>query len=386
MQEVFGISGTLLGVLGSAYFYPYAIMQIPSGLLADSWGPRKSVSVFFLLSALGSALMGVAPNSAVAILGRIMVGLGVSTLFVSNFKILAEWFSPRQFVIMGGIFIAMGGVGALFSSVPLAWISSLIGWRMTLMSVGAASLVTALLVYGFVRNRPSDVGLAPISLSPEGEPVKKMSLPEGVKLVVVSGRFWALALWVFSTAGISFALGALWGGPYLMHVYGLSKAQASGVLSMYAFALILGSPFVGWLANQIGRKPILLGSSLIMVAVCGHFYLFTDRLSLTTIHVLYFLLQFAGAATAPAATAMGKELFPVSIAGTSVGLLNIFPFLGGGVFQVVVGAIVTRAGLKGGAYTAAGYQDMFLFYLLASSVSLVVVFFLRETLGRKEPE
>jgi sugar phosphate permease len=267
----------------------------------------------------------------------------------------------------------------------LAWVSNLIGWRMTLVTVGAASLVTALLVYGFVRNRPSDVGLATTWPAPEGGPAnKRMSLLEGVKLVVVSGRFWALALWVFSTAGISFALGALWGGPYLMHVYGLSKAQASGVLSMYAFALIIGSPFVGWLSNQIGRKPILLGNSLILIAVCGLFYLFTDGLSLTTIHILYFLLQLAGAASASVATAVGKELFPVSIAGTSVGLLNTFPFLGGGVFQVVAGAIVTRTAAGGGTYTTTGYQNMFLFYLLAAIVSLVVVFFLRETLSRRE--
>jgi MFS family permease len=128
LQEAFGASGTLLGVLGSAYFYPYAIMQLPTGLLADSWGPRKTVSAFFVLAASGSVLMGMAPNLTRAILGRILVGVGVSTLFVCNFKLLAEWFNPKQFVIMGGIFMAMGGVGALFSSAPLGWTSNLIGW------------------------------------------------------------------------------------------------------------------------------------------------------------------------------------------------------------------------------------------------------------------
>ena len=116
MQEAFGASGTLLGLLGSAYFYPYAIMQLPTGLLADSWGSRKTVSAFFVLAASGSVLMGMAPNLAMATFGRVMVGLGVSTVFVCNFKLLAEWFNPEQFVIMGGVFMVMGGVGALFSS------------------------------------------------------------------------------------------------------------------------------------------------------------------------------------------------------------------------------------------------------------------------------
>ena len=71
--------------------------------------------------------MGMAPNLVMATLGRILVGVGVSTVFVCNFKLLAEWFNPKQFVIMGGIFMAMGGVGALFSSAPLGWVSNLIG-------------------------------------------------------------------------------------------------------------------------------------------------------------------------------------------------------------------------------------------------------------------
>ena len=78
MQESFQASGTLLGVLGSAYFYPYAAMQLPVGLLVDSWGPRRTVATFFLLAAAGSVLMGLAPNLGIAVLGRLLVGVGVS--------------------------------------------------------------------------------------------------------------------------------------------------------------------------------------------------------------------------------------------------------------------------------------------------------------------
>ena len=131
MQESFGTSATLLGVLGSAYFYPYAIMQLPTGLLVDSWGPRKTVSSFFLLAAVGSVLMGTASNLTLAMVGRLLVGVGVSTLFVSNFKLLAEWFTPREFVVMGGIFMATGGLGAL--SAPRRNFSARRGQRRNLL-------------------------------------------------------------------------------------------------------------------------------------------------------------------------------------------------------------------------------------------------------------
>ena len=105
MQEFFNISGGVLGLLSSAYFYPYAVMQLPAGFLVDSWGPRKTVSFFLILAALGSIMMGLAPNMSLAFFGRMLIGIGVSTVFVSNFKLLAEWFAPRDFAVMGGIFM-----------------------------------------------------------------------------------------------------------------------------------------------------------------------------------------------------------------------------------------------------------------------------------------
>ena len=379
MQETFGLSSTLLGILGSAYFYPYAIMQLPTGLLADSWGPRKTVSGFFLLAASGSVLMGMAPTPAMAIIGRILVGIGVSTLFVCNYKILAEWFPPRQFIIMGGIFMAMGGVGALFSSAPLAWISNLIGWRMTLVAVGVLTFIMAVLVYSFVRNRPSDLGLPSIGIASTMEADRGMSLLKGIKQVVSLRHFWPIAVYAFFADGVAFALGGLWGGPFLMQVYGLSKTEAGGVLSMFAVALVVGSPVLGWTANRFGRKPVLITCSVVLIADCGLFYLFTDRLTLTLLYVLFLCFYFSGVASAPILATVVKELFPITIAGTSVGMMNLFPFFGGALFQVIVGVVMAEG--RGGFLN--GYHGMFLIYLLGAVISLVAAFFIKETLGKE---
>ena len=80
--------GGLLGILGAAYFYPYALMQLPAGLLSDSWGPRKTITVFFCIAFLGSLLLGMAATAFWAIIGRTLVGLGVAMLFVPTIKVL----------------------------------------------------------------------------------------------------------------------------------------------------------------------------------------------------------------------------------------------------------------------------------------------------------
>jgi len=380
IQSSFGISGTLLGVLSSSYFYAYAFMQMPTGLMADSWGPRKTVSSFFVLAGIGSVLMGVASNLAVAVMGRIMVGLGVSTVFVCNFKIISEWFSKRQFVMMGGVFMAMGGIGALFSGTPLAWMSTAIGWRMTLAWVGIVTLILAALVYALVRDRPSEMGLPPVS-GEQGRVEVRIGLIKGLKMVFGAARFWPVAVWAFHVIGISFAVGGLWGGPYLMEVYDLSKAAAGGVLSTFALALIVGSPLLGWLANRFGRKPVLIGCSLLMTLVCGIMGWFVDSLALTGLYILFFCIFLSGGAVGPVIAAVSKELFPVSISGTSVGAVNLFPFIGAAIFQVLIGAVLTSGSAGQAGYTPAGFRYMFLICLAGSVISLAAAFFSKETLN-----
>ena len=385
IQSSFGISGTLLGVLGSAYFYSYAIMQLPTGLMADSWGPRKTVSAFIVLAGIGSILMGVAPSLSVAIMGRILVGLGVATVFVCNFKLLSEWFNTRQFVIMGGVFMAMGGIGALVSSAPLAWVSNVLGWRMTLVAVGIVSLLMAALVYIFVRNRPSEMGLPAISVDHnQSSTAEKIGLLQGMKMVVISGRFWPVAIWSFCAIGMSFAVGGLWGGPYLMQVYGLSKAAAGGVLSTFALALILGSPTLSWLANRFGRKSVLMGCSLVLAIVCGLMSWFVYNMSLPVLYIMFFFLFFTGGSAGPVFAAVSKELFPISISGTSVGTVNLFPFIGAAFFQVIIGAVLTAGSHARGEYALVSFRYMFLICLAGALLSLAVSFPMKETLNRKQ--
>ena len=370
-------------MLGSAYFYAYAFMQLPTGLMADSWGPRKTVSAFFILAGIGSVLMGVAPNLPVAVAGRILIGIGVSTVFVCNFKLLSEWFTVRQFVIMGSAFMAMGGLGALSSSAPLAWISNAVGWRMTLIAVGIITLVMAGLVYAFVRNRPSDMGLAPVR--PDHETAQaKIGLLSGMKMVVLSGRFWPIAIWAFCVVGLSFAVGGLWGGPYLMHVYGLSKSAAGAVLSTFAVAMIFGSPLLGWSANRYGRKPVLIGCSAILIAVTGTMYWFVDTLPLAALYFLFFWFFITGGAIGPVVAAVSKELFPISISGTSVGVVNLFPFAGTTFFQILIGAVLTARSQGQGTYATAGYQIMFLICLAGAVVSLAAALLMRETFAKSD--
>ena len=382
MQAAFGVGGTLLGVLGSAYFYAYGLMQFPVGLLADSWGPRKTVSLFLVVAAAGSILTGLSLNLGWAIVGRFLVGAGVSTIFVCNFKLLTEWFTARQMSQAGGIFMAVGGLGVLMASTPLAWLSDLFGWQGTLVLVGLATLVMAGLAYLIVRDHPRDKGWPAIRTATGRAEPRPASLLGGMKGVLCSARLWPLAAWAFINVGLTFALGSMWSVPYLQEVYGMTKARAAGVQVTFALGLILGGPFLSFLANSLGRRPVLRLCSLFLALAGLVFYFFPQGLPLAILYLLFFIIYLVGIASGPVIAVYSKELFDPAIAGTSVGLVNFFPFLGGGIFQVVMGAILEAGGAGSKAAPAAAYQDLFGLIVLGSLVGLTATFFMSETLER----
>lgn len=375
--------GTLFGVLGAAYFYPYMIMQIPSGLLSDHWGPRKSISLFLLIAFVGCLVLAAAPTAGVAIGGRTLVGLGVSVFFVPALKLLAMWFLPGQFALTAGLFLAAGGVGMLVATEPLGLLNAWIGWRLSFVAVGVLTLVSAFLVWLVVRDRPGG-GLQPSDQEigrNQGEGYAGLGMLATMKAVLAEKSFWPVSIWFFCMGGIVFGFGGLWAGPYLMHVYGLDAAGAGRVLSMLAVGMILGSPSASFLSDHVfrARKPVVLFASALLVLLTGLLAFRTASIPLGALYGVCFFLSVCSNAVAGVAFTIGKELFPVEIAGTSTGVLNLFPFAGAAVCQPLLGAILEKHGKVEGAFTVAGYEQAFFVLFLCGLGALASSLFLKET-------
>ncbi len=375
--------GTLAGFMAAAYFYPYAAMQLPAGLLSDSWGPRNSITLFFGVAFFGAIILGMAHSVFWAIIGRTLVGLGVSMLFVPTMKILAEWFHAREFAFMTGILMAMGGLGSLAAATPLVWLSALIGWRFSFIVVGIFTLILAVLVRIFVRDRPADMGW-PSPSEHEQSDMPLIGLAEGVRTVLTCLSFWPVAIWFFFDCGIFFTFGGLWGGPYLMQIYGLSKSQAGQVLSMLAIGLMVGSPILSFLSTNVfrARKPVIILCSVVTLCITAVLAFYTDKIPLIGLYAICMGLGIFSSAVVVIGFTTAKELFPVQMAGTATGLVNIFPFAGGAVLQPLTGYFLERHGRVGEAFTLAGYQEAFLILFICGVVAMGASLFFKETMVR----
>ena len=383
----FQTSASVMGLLGSIYFYCYAIMQLPAGLLSDSLGPRKSVTFFLIIATAGSIIFGIAPTLKIAFLGRVMVGIGVSMVFIPTMKILSRWFHPHEFAFMTGILNAVGGMGVLAATWLLAIMTLFFGWRISFELIGCFTFIIVVLVWLIVRDRPEDKGWPTIGdLGKEkgkvSEPVRQIPLLQGVRRVISEKYFWPVAIWFFFDCGIFFGFGALWGGPYLMHVYGMSRAQTGTVLSMIAWGMIIGSPPLGFLSDKVmksRKKPFIL-CNLVLVIELGFLSIYPTGLPHILLYVLFFIFSICSSSVVIFGFTIIKELFPMEMAGTSTGMVNLFPFLGGAVFMPVLGRVLDAYPKSDtGGYSLEAYT-MLIFILLGSSVlSLICTFLTKET-------
>jgi sugar phosphate permease len=387
LMRDFKTTARALGGLGSIYFYCYAAMQFPAGLLSDSIGPRRTVMYSLLIGAAGSFLFAVSPNIEIAKLSRVLVGLGVSMVFIPTLKMVSQWFPAREFALMSGVLQAAGGLGILGATWVLGLIATWFGWRLSFHIIGVCTAITVAAVWLIVRDRPSDMGWPSIAQiegrTDEVHPVQnRIGLWQGAGRVLSEGAFWPVAVWFFFDCGIFFGFGGLWAGPYLMHTYSLNKEQAGAILSMTACAMIVGSPLLGLLSQKVlrSRKKTFILCTSMLVALLLFVNIFPARLPLAVLYAWFFLFSVSSSAIVIMAFTATKELFPVEIAGTAVGTVNFFPFFGGAVFMPLLGRVLDAyPKTAAGAYPVAGYHMILVILLLASLISLACTFVMKET-------
>ncbi|MEW6079630.1 MAG: MFS transporter [Thermodesulfobacteriota bacterium] len=381
----FHTTAGVMGLMGSIYFYCYGVMQLPAGLLADSIGPRKTVTMFLLIAAAGSVLFGMAPTIGTAFAGRVMVGFGVSMVFIPTMKILSQWYRRNEFASMAGLYNGIGGLGVLAGTWLLGVMATKIGWRLSFEAIGICTLVIVLVAWLIVRDRPADMGWPAIEeterLDASPQPARPIPLLAGMRLVLSEKRFWPVAIWFFFDCGLFFGFGGLWGGPYLMHVYGMTRAEAGAILSMIAWGMIIGSPLMGYVSDRLLRsrkKPFII-CGLCLSAEMLLLYLHPAGLPRPVLYLAFFTFSIFSSSIVIMGFTTTKELFPVSIAGTSVGAVNLFPFLGGAVYMPLMGRILDRFPSPDGGYAVEGYSLLLLVLFVSALAALGCTLLMKET-------
>ena len=389
LMRDFNINAAGLGNLSGFYFYSYVAMQIPTGIIADTWGPRRLLASGAVLAGIGAVLFAMAHGLVWAGFGRLLIGGSVAVAYVGLLKISSSWFPPRYYGMVAGIALLFGIIGAVGAGAPLRLLISIYGWRSVILVSSLITFVIGLAIWLFMRDFPHELGYAD-HMDPAGQALlsTRRSVVGGIIDVCRYPNTFFLFFIPGSLVGCTLSFAGLWGVPFLTTLYGLKTSTAGVLTSAHLVSWAVGGPFLGWFSDRIGaRKPLyIIGVS---VSLAGWLTLiFMANLPLYGLVALLLVTGFSSGCMI-ISFAFAKESVPLALAGTISGIINMGLMLGPTVLQPAIGWILDlkwQGGMVAGArvYSRAAYQAGFSLMAAWLALALVLLFFTKETHCRQQ--
>ena len=374
LMGAFSVNAGSLGTLSAFFFYAYAPMQIPVGILMDYFGARRLLTFASLVCGLGCLLFGMSSQLISAELGRFLMGIGSAFAFVGMVYICSHWFPNKKLALLVGVGNSIGMLGAVGAEGPLSFLTKGFGWRMVVNALGVVGILLAIILFVFIRGEPI-----------QKKPNKKKAsfdLFKNLKIVCSNYRTWLnafIALLFYMTTA---AFASLWGIPFLITSYGFSKELAGFIVSMIFVGWIVGGPLIGVISDRWSqRKPFLYASTLLTCAALLP-VIYISHLPIWLLFCLLFLVGFFQSGQL-LNFSLSIELNPIEAKGTSIAITNCVVALGTSIMQPLLGLLLDLSWggeLKAGVpvYTLENYRIAMVSFPLTLLLSFLLLFFLKE--------
>ena len=356
-----GIGPSELGLLTAAYFITFAAFQLPLGVLLDRFGPRKIESFLLIFAAAGAFVFSRAESVSGLVIGRALIGFGVSACLMAAFKAFVLWFRRERLPLINGIQMAAGGFGALTATTPVEAALGVTDWRGIFFILSIITLAVAAAVFFVVPEK---------KIEQHGDSIKEQI--QGIIQVFSSLTFWRIAPLTVMSQAAFLAIQGLWSGPWLRDVAGFERDMIARVLLMIAVAMVTGFILMGAAAERLSR----LGIKPIVIAVAG-MTAFMITQGLLTLEVtswsrtLWVLFGIFGT-TGIIPYAVLSQSFPLHLSGRVNTGVNLLVFIAAFSAQWGIGAIINLwPGTAAGGYAPAGYQAGFAMMLCLQVIALL---------------
>ncbi len=372
-QTHFGIDATTLSAFAVIQLVVYASMQIPVGVLLDRFGPTVMILTGGMLMMLGQVAMATVQNVDLAILARVLVGVGDACTFISVIRMLPEWFSVRHLPTLGQMTGLIGQTGQLVSVIPLAIFVDVYGWTSGFIGVAAVGLLVSILGVFVLRDGPGRGTVIERVLGRAGAVTRRSGslgqydntatlaavAPPATSMLPVIGQeqlagggaskarrpvpgllAWRnarrllslpgvrLAYWVhFVSPFSSTAFLLLWGTPFLTGGVGLSQAAAGGLLSLTVVSGMIAGLVLGPISSRFAEKRVIinLGTVVVMFLTWMLVLLTPGTPPVWLVTVLMIVIALGGPASM-IAFEVGRSHTPRSFAGFGTGPVNTAGF------------------------------------------------------------
>lgn len=358
-----GLTSADLGLLTSVYFLCFAAFQLPLGILLDRFGSRRVEGILLLFAATGAVIFALAQSLTGLLIGRALIGLGVSACLMAAFKAFASWLPKERLAFANGVQMVSGGLGALLATTPVEASLAVTDWRGVFLFLAGLTLVVAVIVFFVV----------PEQHPPAIQETLKQQL-QGLYSVIRNPLFWQIVPWAVTAQASYLSIQGLWSGPWLRDVAGMARGDVAQVLWWIAIAMTVGYFATGSLAERLNRHGIETST----VAACGLVLFMLSQLLLviapnnpTLLWISFGLLGTTGILP----YAILAQYFPKHLTGRCNSVLNLLVFFGAFAAQWLIGIIIALyPQTPTGGYAPAGYSTAFLTLLTLQLITAVWFF------------
>ena len=336
-----------LGLLTSAYFIAFAIVQLPAGILLDRYGPRRVEPVLLALAGAGAVLFALADNVAGLVAARALIGAGVAVCLMAPLKAIATWCPRERQASRAAWVMTAGGTGALVATTPTELALRYVDWRALFVGLALLTFGVAVLIWMRVPDAPK----------PEETHRLKTQLA-GLKSVFTHSRFWWIAPLAGAVMGTFFAVQGLWSVPWLIEVAGYDRAVAARHLLVMGVTMLAGFAGLGLFATRLTQRNVhprhvlAFGFALNVVSLAA-------MLAQLPGTYLWWALYGLGASTNVLGFTVLNDGFGKDLAGRVNTALNLLVFGCGFAAQWGFGLVVDAARVGLGLGTAGGLKLAF---------------------------
>ncbi|MEO2134073.1 MFS transporter [Microbacterium sp.] len=348
----FGLNALEMGLLLSAFSWPYAIANLPAGYLVDKFGPKRMFAFAAGAWSLVSMVTAAANSFGVLYALRVALGIAESPFFTSALKVNERWFNKRERALPVALVNTGSQIANAIAPPLLTFLLLTMSWRGMFIIVGALGIVVALVWLRIYRD-PTLREQAMIKGAEAEEAIASTEPKVGWGGLLRQSNTWFMVLGAF---GIFYTVWVYltWLPSYLQTARGFSLSQSGWLASLPFLCGIIGVVFGGWLSNRLvsrgtntvrARKiPIVGGAVLAAAAVLPVAYVDNTALAIALLSLGYFASQVPIGCL----WTLASDVAPSNQVASLGAIQNFGGFVGAAVAPVVTGAILTATG---GNYT-----------------------------------
>lgn len=375
MMRDLSVGAAAIGHLSAFYFYGYAGLQIPIGIMMDRFGPRRLLTAAAAACALGCVLFATSNSYWGLAASRFLIGGSAAFSLVGAMAVAGQWFAPTRFALLSGLAMMMGMAGGVFGQAPVRMLVEVLDWRHAVLIMASGGVVIAIAAWATVRDLPP-------------RPTQRRQVLSGLTWVMRNRQTWLIAVAGLGTTGPLLGFAGLWGVPYFAVTHGLDSTAAATVTSTLFIGWGIGAPFFGWLSDRIRRRrlPFVAGLFLCTLGIAAIVYVPT--LSVPGLIAVCFLCGFGGSSQI-VGFAAAREHNPVHLSGTAIGFVNGMVTGAGALYQPLLGWMLdlawngrTVSGVR--VYDASAYQFALSILVAGSLIGLFCTLAMQETFCRQK--